>query len=72
MWNGTGVSWMWALLSIVPLLLILGVGYLLYRGVRGSETNRPDPALEALRAAYARGDLTDEEFETRRERLTRE
>lgn len=28
-----------------------------------------DPALEALRVASARGDLSDEEFEHRRERL---
>jgi uncharacterized membrane protein len=28
-----------------------------------------DPALDELRLAYARGDLSDEEFERRRERL---
>jgi putative membrane protein len=27
--------------------------------------------MEELRTAYARGDLTDEEFESRRERLER-
>jgi putative membrane protein len=31
-----------------------------------------DPAIEELRHAYARGDLTDEEYESRRERLERE
>lgn len=51
---------------LVGLLLIVGVGYLLYRGV-SSETD--DPALEELRRAYARGELTDDEYEERRERL---
>ncbi|MBZ6496845.1 SHOCT domain-containing protein [Natrinema longum] len=72
MWGGTGATWMWLLMSIVPLLVLLGLGYLLYRAVRGSGGRRTDPALEELRTAYARGDLTDEEFESRRERLRRE
>lgn len=72
MWNGTGTTWMWLIMSIVPLLVILGGGYLLYSTSRSSETRRTDPALEELRAAYARGDLSDEEFEERRERLERE
>jgi putative membrane protein len=35
---------------------------------RGTEGSAADSALEELRLAYARGDLTDEEYETRRER----
>ncbi|WP_126664287.1 SHOCT domain-containing protein [Haloterrigena salifodinae] len=72
MWGGTGATWMWLLMSIVPLLVILGLGYLLYSAVRQSGSRRTDPALEELRTAYARGDLTDEEFEERRERLRRD
>ncbi len=72
MWNGTGTSWMWLLMSIVPLLVILAIGYLLYQSVRRSGEPETDPALEELRAAYARGDLSDEEFEARRERLRRD
>ncbi|MCU4744526.1 SHOCT domain-containing protein [Natronoglomus mannanivorans] len=71
-WDGTGATWMWVLMSIVPLLVILGLGYLLFDAVRRPGTQPRDPALEELRAAYARGDLTDEEFEQRRERLRRE
>lgn len=71
-WDGTGATWMWLLVSVIPLLVVLGIGYLLYGAVRQSGGRRPDPALEELRAAYARGDLTDEEFEERRERLQRE
>ncbi|WP_246282678.1 SHOCT domain-containing protein [Natronomonas halophila] len=36
------------------------------------DTRSEDTALEKLRVAYARGELADEEFETRRERLKRE
>jgi len=72
MWDGTGATWMWLLMVSIPLLVILAVGYLLYSTVRQSSAERTDPALEELRTAYARGDLTDEEFEERRERLRRE
>lgn len=69
MWDGTGATWMWLLMSILPLLVILGIGYLLFNAVRGSGSQQRDPALEELRAAYARGDLSDEEFEERKQRL---
>ena len=72
MWNGAGGTWMWLLSSLVPLLLILGIGYLLYSAISQSGDRRTDPALEELKLAYARGDLSDEEFEKRRERLERE
>ncbi|MFC6719010.1 SHOCT domain-containing protein [Natrialbaceae archaeon GCM10025810] len=71
-WGDTGAAWMWVLMSVVPLAVVLGIGYLLYRAVRQSGTQRTDAALEELRSAYARGDLTDEEFEERRERLRRD
>ncbi len=72
MWDGTGATWMWLIMSVLPILVILGIGYLLYSVLRRSEPRRTDPALEELRAAYARGDLSDEEFEQRRERLKQE
>ena len=72
MWDGTGATWMWLIMSIVPLLVIFGLGYLLYSALRRQGTAQADPALEELRAAYARGDLTDEEYEKRRDRLNRE
>jgi putative membrane protein len=49
---------------------LLAVGYLVYRAVTGDEAT--DPALEALRTAYARGELGQEEYERRRETLTRD
>ncbi|WP_435181980.1 SHOCT domain-containing protein [Halorussus sp. AFM4] len=51
---------------VAGLLVLVGAGYLLYRRAAGETT---DPALAELRRAYARGDVSDEEFEERRRRL---
>lgn len=63
---GGAVAPFWGLVSIllVPLLLIIGA-YLVYRVFLRDH----DPALDELRMAYARGDITDEEYERRLERL---
>lgn len=74
MWNGTGTtgsSWLWLLLWALFLAVLLGVGSLFVRAAFGPSRNA-DTALEELRVAYARGDLSSEEFEERRERLRRE
>lgn len=75
MWgDGTTPTWIPVLGAVVQLLVLavlVGVGYLFYRGVTGSDADS-DRALEELRLAYARGELTDEEYENRRERLERE
>lgn len=70
MWGGDGR--MWLLMWLVVLIVALGIGYLLYRGIRRTDGRSEDAALEELRIAYARGELSDEEFETRSERLRRE
>ena len=70
MWNGTGGSWAWIVMWLVMLGILIGGGYLLYRALR-SPSDTADPALEELRTAYARGELSDEEFEERRNRLQR-
>ncbi|WP_435095434.1 SHOCT domain-containing protein [Halorubrum sp. N11] len=68
---GTTGGW-WPLVGmLIPLIFLLaliGGGYLLVRRMSGTQTPH-DPAMEELRLAYARGDLTDEEFEARREKL---
>ncbi len=56
------------LVPLVFLLILLGGGYLIFRRVTANQTSE-NPAMEELRMAYARGDLTDEEFEARREKL---
>ena len=76
-WMGSGMmgstSGWWLLLAVVWRLLLVvalvGGGYLLYRTVAA---DRPDPAIRELRQAYARGDLSEEEFERRRDRLEQE
>ncbi|MCQ4334219.1 SHOCT domain-containing protein [Natronomonas sp. F2-12] len=72
MWGTTGGTGMWLGMWLVVLLVIGGIGYFAYTGVRNSAAAGADPAIEELRASYARGDLSDEEFEQRRERLRRE
>lgn len=61
-WNsGWNIAW------LLPwLVLFLVIGYVVYRlSIQLGE----DDALKELRRAYARGDVTDEEFEKRRHRL---
>jgi putative membrane protein len=53
-----------------PLLLIGLVLLLVYGADRGNRTDNADSPLEELRVRYARGDLSDEEFEARRATLT--
>ncbi|WP_458207762.1 SHOCT domain-containing protein [Haladaptatus sp. NG-SE-30] len=64
------------LMMLVPLLVVVGFSYLAYRMLAGGGGNGGigggDRALEELRMAYARGDISEEEFEKRRERLQRE
>lgn len=72
-WEGTTSGW-WPLVGLlvqlVFLIAVLGGGYLLFRRMTASQSSR-DPAIDELRTAYARGELTDEEYEARRERLER-
>ena len=55
------------LIQLLYLAAIVGVGYLAYRHFAGAAGS--DPAVEELRLAYARGDLTEEEYEQRRKTL---
>lgn len=71
--SGMGVSPIWGIgMMLLFLIVVLGVGYFLYRGLIGGQVLEHDSALEELRMAYARGDLTDDEFEQRRQRLRRD
>jgi putative membrane protein len=76
MWGGgTGMTGGMFLLAVLLRLALLaglvGGGYLLYRTLT-ADSEGGDTALEELRLAYARGDLSDEEFERRKETLERE
>jgi putative membrane protein len=77
-WGGGmagGLSPLWGIaVMLLFLAVVVGVGYLLYRGLVGGigTSVASDSALEELRLAYARGDISDEEFEERRAKLSRE
>lgn len=75
MWaEGTVPGWVFVVgivMRILFLAALIGGGYLVYRAVTGSESDS-DQALEELRLAYARGELTDDEYEQRREALERD
>ena len=55
------------LVRLLGIVVLVGGGYLLYRAFAGSSDG--DAAMEELRLAYARGDLSGEEYERRSERL---
>lgn len=75
MWHDGGMTWWMVLLGIVMqflfLAVIVGGAFLLYRTVTDTERDS-DEALEELRLAYARGELTDDEYDRRREALERD
>ena len=75
-WGGTGpgvgLSPLWGLgMMLLFLVVLVGIGYFLYRSLTQGALSTNDRALEELRVAYARGDLSQEEFEERRESLER-
>lgn len=66
------MSPLWGIgMMLVGLLVLLGIGYVLYRAVTRDTFSGNDSALKELRLAYARGDLSQEEFEQRRDDLQR-
>lgn len=70
---GTGWTIFGPLGQLGLLLLLIGGGYLLYRSlvVDGDVNNfgTSDTAMEELRRTYARGEISDDEFDIRRKRL---
>jgi len=75
MWgDGTIPTWMiiaGIVMQLLFLATLIGGGYLIYQSIAGNESDS-DQALEELRLAYARGELTDDEYEQRREALKRD
>lgn len=60
----------WAFVLMFLLLAVfLGIGYVFSKSIESVVPNRPDPAIEELRVAYARGEITREEFRERRKDL---
>ncbi|WP_256300746.1 SHOCT domain-containing protein [Haloarchaeobius salinus] len=75
MWNGGGApGWVVLLGAVIQLgflAALVWLGYLVFRSVSDSSSGS-ERALEELRLAYARGDISDEEYENRRDRLERD
>ncbi|QLC35184.1 hypothetical protein EFA46_013110 (plasmid) [Halarchaeum sp. CBA1220] len=66
-----GYSPLWGIgIALVPLVVLAALAYVAYRTLAGRQAaGSVDPALAELRLAYARGDLSDEEYASRRETL---
>lgn len=47
----------------------MAIEFVIARGNSRNGERKPDPAMEELRLAYARGELSDEGFDERRTRL---
>lgn len=72
MWGGMGgwgigmmlVGTLWMVLLVaLPVVLVYGL-------LTGRDGSRSDPAIEELRERYARGEIDEEEYESRRRRLS--
>lgn len=66
-----GVGFLWPLLWFLLIAIIaIAALYLLWERAAAGRAESPDRAIALLREQYARGELTDEEYENRVERLT--
>ena len=74
MWEGSalgGTGW-WIsviLMMAIPLIVLILIGYVIYRALANGSTGSTDPAIQQLKEAYARGEISDEEFDRRLDRL---
>ena len=50
------------LLPVIPLIIFGSAVYVLYTGIGARSEQETDRGLDELRAAYARGDLSETEF----------
>ncbi|MGN6333890.1 MAG: SHOCT domain-containing protein [Motilibacteraceae bacterium] len=66
-WGG----WVWMTLMMLAFWsLLIGGGFLLYRGIRGAEhTSHESDAAHLLDERFARGEIDVEEYRARRELL---
>ncbi|WP_394740545.1 SHOCT domain-containing protein [Natronococcus roseus] len=69
MWDSSGGWLVMVLMMGIPLLVVIGIGYLVYQSLGTETIEQTDEALEELRRVYARGEMSDEEFERKRKNL---
>ena len=63
-WYFGGMHWIWWILWLILLCWIFLIPY-----PTPGQNRRKDKAMEALRERYARGELSDEEFEQKKKVL---
>lgn len=73
MMDGSMMTMMCSIMWIGLLLLIIAIGFTVYVVVRNlmKKYNVEDRPLMVLKERYARGELSDEEFENKRNKLSR-
>jgi putative membrane protein len=64
-----GMAMMMVVATVFWLLVLVALGAAVWWLVRRERPAPRDPALDALRERYARGEITRDEFETRRRDL---
>lgn len=69
LWGLTGYVLMVAFLAVGLVAVLLWVKSWLEQGRPGSASQEPDSALEILKKRYARGEISKEEFEEKRNDL---
>ena len=67
-WNGYGPGpWMFGPFMMIVALIIFGaMMFFMMRGVMGGHGRRNERALEVLKERFARGEITETEYEERR------
>ncbi len=70
MWNGLGGwNWMMGLMGLIWIALIVLGFYLVYVFINGKGARRSDP-LDILKERLARGEITEEEYDRLKEKLS--
>ena len=69
MWGLLGYVLMVALWAVALVAIVLWVKSWLERGRPGSPSREPESALEILKKRYARGEISKEEFDEKRNNL---
>lgn len=67
-WGGYGVGWGWfTLMHVLWWVLLVAGAVIVFRTVTGHRSH--DRALDILRERFARGEIDQAEYETRRKQL---
>ena len=63
--------WPWMVVRFVlPIIVIVGIGYFLYRLIRQPISKVKEEPLGILKKRYAKGEITEEEFQKMKKNLS--